>query len=100
MKKDFLELIDLVNAGEAPLEKIITNVYSFHDAAKAFDDFAHNPGNMLKVVFDFADISECTQAKCLKRRFDAMKLKKLMALGLAGILVLSVAVVEKIIKPI
>ena len=58
LKKDFLELIDLVNAGEAPLEKIITNVYSFHDAAKAFDDFAHNPGNMLKVVFDFADIKQ------------------------------------------
>lgn len=40
LKKDFLELIELVNAGKAPLEKIITNVYSFNDAAKAFDDFA------------------------------------------------------------
>ena len=58
LKKDFLELIDLVNAGKAPLEKIITNVYSFNDAAKAFDDFAHNPGNMLKVVFDFAEIAK------------------------------------------
>lgn len=58
LKKDFLELIDLVNAGKAPLEKIITNVYSFHDAAKAFDDFAHNPGNMLKVVLNFADIKQ------------------------------------------
>ena len=58
LKKDFLELIDLVNAGKAPLEKIITNVYSFNDAAKAFDDFAHNPGNMLKVVFDFGKISQ------------------------------------------
>ena len=58
LKKDFLELIDLVNAGKAPLEKVITNVYPFDDAAKAFYDFAHNPGDMLKVVFDFSNISK------------------------------------------
>lgn len=58
MKKDFLELIDIVNAKKAPLEKIITNVYSFDEAAKAFDDFAHNPGDMLKVVIDFGNISK------------------------------------------
>ena len=58
LKKDFLELIDIVNAGKAPLEKIITNTYRFHDAAKAFEDFAHNPGDMLKVVIDFSDINE------------------------------------------
>lgn len=57
LKKDFLELIDIVNAGKAPLHKIITNVYDFNDAAKAFDDFAHNPGDMLKVVFDFSKIN-------------------------------------------
>ena len=51
-------LIDIVNAGKAPLEKIITNTYRFHDAAKAFEDFAHNPGDMLKVVIDFSDINE------------------------------------------
>ncbi|MDY2812352.1 MAG: zinc-binding alcohol dehydrogenase family protein [Dorea sp.] len=56
LKKDFIELIDLVNAGKAPLEKIITNTYPFNDAANAFDDFAHNPGDMLKVVLDFSDI--------------------------------------------
>ena len=58
MKKDFLELIDIVNAKKAPLEKIITNVYSFDEAAKAFDDFAHNPGDMLKVVIDFGNIGK------------------------------------------
>ena len=58
LKKDFLELIDLVNAGKAPLEKIITNVYPFDDAAKAFEDFAGNPGDMLKVVFDFSLIGK------------------------------------------
>lgn len=56
LKKDFLELIDLVQAGNAPLRKIITNTYPFRDAAKAFADFAHNPGNMLKVSIDFSDI--------------------------------------------
>ena len=58
LKKDFLELIDLVNAGKAPLDKIITNTYRFHDAPKAFEDFAHNPGDMLKVVIDFSDIND------------------------------------------
>lgn len=57
LKKDFVELIDLVNAGKAPLEKIITNTYDFADAARAFDDFSHNPGDMLKVVIDFTHIS-------------------------------------------
>ena len=47
-----------MNAGKAPLHKIITNTYAFDAAAKAFDDFAHNPGNMLKVVFDFSKISK------------------------------------------
>ena len=35
LKKDFLELIDLVNEGKAPLDKIITNVYPFHDDSKS-----------------------------------------------------------------
>lgn len=56
LKKDFLELIDLVKAGKAPLEKIITNTYQFADAAKAFEDFANNPGDMLKVSIDFSEI--------------------------------------------
>lgn len=56
LKKDFLELIELVNAGKVPLEKVITNVYPFDEAEKAFYDFAHNPGNMLKVMFDFSSI--------------------------------------------
>ena len=56
LKKDFLELIDLVKAGKAPLDKIITNVYPFRDAAKAFEDFSNNPGDMLKVMLDFSEI--------------------------------------------
>ncbi|QTQ17050.1 zinc-binding alcohol dehydrogenase family protein [Treponema parvum] len=53
LKKDFIELIDLVKAGKVPLEKIITNVYKFKDAAKAFGDFDANQGTMLKVLIDF-----------------------------------------------
>lgn len=53
LKKDFLELIDLVKEGKVPLRQIITNVYAFEDAPKAFADFANNKGDMLKVIFDF-----------------------------------------------
>lgn len=56
LKKDFLELTNLVNAGKVPLEKIITHVYPFHEAAKAFEDFSGNPGSMLKVILDFSDL--------------------------------------------
>lgn len=53
LKKDFLELIDLVKDGRADLEKIITDTYRFEDAARAFADFRANGANMLKVVLDF-----------------------------------------------
>jgi 2-desacetyl-2-hydroxyethyl bacteriochlorophyllide A dehydrogenase len=56
LKKDFLELIDLVKTGEVPLEKIITNTYKFADAPKAFYDFSNNKGNMLKVSINFSDL--------------------------------------------
>lgn len=54
MKKDFLELIDLVKAGNVPLEKIGTNTYGFSEAAKAFTEFDKNAGSMLKVRIDFS----------------------------------------------
>lgn len=53
MKKDFLELIDLVKGGGVALDKIVTNTYKWTDAPKAFADFAVNAGKMLKVVIDF-----------------------------------------------
>ena len=53
MKKDFLELIDLVKAGGVDLEKIVTNTYKMKDAPKAFEEFSQNAGKMLKVVIDF-----------------------------------------------
>lgn len=56
LKKDFLELIDLVKAGKAPLEKVITNVYTFKDAKKAFEEFSTRQGEMLKVLIDFSEV--------------------------------------------
>lgn len=55
LKKDFLELIDLVNAGKAPLDKVITNSYELDEAPKAFFDFANNKGDMLKVSIHIGD---------------------------------------------
>ena len=48
MKKDFLELIDLVKGGGVALDKIVTNTYKWTDAPQAFADFAANAGKMLK----------------------------------------------------
>ena len=59
LKKDFVELIDLVKEGNTPVERIITNMYRFEDGAMAFHDFANNPGNMLKVILDFTKIKAC-----------------------------------------
>lgn len=56
LKKDFIELIDLVKKGTVPLEKIVTHTYKFEDAPQAFEDFANNPGDMLKVCIDFSNI--------------------------------------------
>lgn len=53
MKKDFMELIDLVKAGGIDLQKIVTNTYKWTDAPKAFEEFDKNAGQMLKVVLDF-----------------------------------------------
>jgi threonine dehydrogenase-like Zn-dependent dehydrogenase len=53
LKKDFLELIDLVKERSIKLDSIITNTYGFIDAARAFADFDKNSGEMLKVVLEF-----------------------------------------------
>lgn len=53
LKKDFLELIDLVKSGKVDLEKIVTNTYNLDKADKAFQDFSKNAASMLKVVIKF-----------------------------------------------
>ena len=56
LKKDFLELIDLVKSGKVDLEKIVTNTYSFTEAPEAFRQFSENGSRMLKVMLDFTRI--------------------------------------------
>ena len=53
LKKDFLELIELVDAGQVDLEKIITHVYPLDRIGEAFQDFDQNGEQMLKVMIDF-----------------------------------------------
>lgn len=53
LKKDFLELIDLVKSEKVDLEKIVTNTYNLDEADKAFQDFSKNAASMLKVVIKF-----------------------------------------------
>lgn len=65
LKKDFLELIDLVKTGKVDLEKIVMNPdstepekrseYSMDEAAAAFEEFSKFGGSKLKVVIHFAD---------------------------------------------
>ena len=65
LKKDFLELIDLVRTGEVDLEKIVMNPgaaepekrseYPLAEAAAAFEEFSKYGGSKLKVVIHFAD---------------------------------------------
>jgi len=50
LKKDFIELIDLVKAGTCDVKSIITDVYSLEDAQKAFKEMADDPTSRLKSV--------------------------------------------------
>lgn len=54
LKKDFLEIIDALNSGKLDISKVISNIYGFSEAAKAFEDFSANQGEMLKVLLDFS----------------------------------------------
>ena len=58
LKKDFIEMIDMVKEGKMDLEKVITNTYEFTDAAKAFNDFSNSGEDMLKVIIDFTKLRE------------------------------------------
>lgn len=53
LKKDFIELIDLIKEGKVDLEKIVTNTYQMEDAEQAFKEFDENAASMLKVVIEF-----------------------------------------------
>ena len=53
MTRDFEELIDTVKSQDLRLDGVVTNVYDFEDAVKAFEDFSANANNMLKVMIKF-----------------------------------------------
>ena len=53
LTRDFEELIDTVKSQGLKLDDVVTNVYDFDDAARAFEDFHQNAGSMLKVMIRF-----------------------------------------------
>lgn len=53
LKEDFIEVINLVQAGVFDLKAIITDVYDFDDAAQAFADLAAKGDTMLKAMIRF-----------------------------------------------
>lgn len=53
LKKDFLELIEIVKSGKVDLDKVVTNTYKMEDAARAFEEFDKNAASMLKVLIEF-----------------------------------------------
>lgn len=55
LKKNFLELIDLVRSGKVELGKIIIDTYAAEDAVTAFAEFDQHAGEMLKVELDFTN---------------------------------------------
>ena len=54
--RDFEHLIDLVSTDSSVQpERMISAVYDFTDAAKAFDALTHNDGSLAKVLLHFSD---------------------------------------------
>ncbi len=53
VRKDFLELIDLVSKGVFSIDRMITDVYKASDAAKAFSDLHEEGGSKMKVLLEF-----------------------------------------------
>ena len=53
LTRDFEAVIEAVKARELKLDSIVTDVYPFAQAARAFADFHRNTGNMLKVMIEF-----------------------------------------------
>lgn len=50
LKKDFVELIDLVRSGKCDVKKIITDVYELENAENAFKEMRDDPSDRLKSV--------------------------------------------------
>ena len=54
--QDLNELATKITKAGVNIEKVITNIYKFDDAKKAFEDFSNNQGEMLKVLIDFTQM--------------------------------------------
>lgn len=52
-KEDFESTIEMIKNDGLDILKIVTNVYSFDDAPKAFEEFSQHSGEMLKVLLKF-----------------------------------------------
>ncbi|ONI46666.1 hypothetical protein AN643_01355 [Candidatus Epulonipiscioides saccharophilum] len=52
-REDFKEAIELLSSGKIKVDDVVTNMYKFEDAPKAFADFDANAGSMLKVMIEF-----------------------------------------------
>ena len=50
LKKDFVELIDLVSSGKCDVKKIITDIYELDNSENAFKEMRDDPSNRLKSV--------------------------------------------------
>lgn len=50
LKKDFLELIDLISSGKINVDHIVSDIFDKEDAIKGFDALVHNDGNRFKVL--------------------------------------------------
>ncbi len=53
--KDFETLIDLVKAGKADVEQLVSGVYEMENAAAAFEALAHNDGSLAKLLIRIGD---------------------------------------------
>lgn len=53
LRSDFLALIDIVRKGTVPLERMISKVYPYQEAPKAFETFDKESGRVMKVLLDF-----------------------------------------------
>ncbi len=53
LSRDFTDLVHLAETRIHGLDRVITNVYPFAEAARAFGDFDRQAGSMLKVMLEF-----------------------------------------------
>ena len=53
LSKDFINTIEQIKAGKLDLDDIVTDVYCFDDAERAFAEFDQKQGEKLKVLIEF-----------------------------------------------